>query len=438
MTSPDWQIPPSVLRHLEGTPNDRAVALLLRHSVRDRLPPGDAAYSLPITDVGRRLARELGGRLRGRLRTLHSSPLTRCVQTAEALAEGACADIDVVPDRLLGDPGAFVLDGRRAWTNWEQLGHERVMRHLVTETGSLPGMARPDEAARFLVRSMLGAAGDRPGVHVFVTHDSLVTATAARLLRKPYGPGDWPWYLEGAFFWTAEGGIHSAYRDHETVHPGPLCSYDEGDVIELARREIAATVGLDTGARFFLAGGAFKSLLTGRPPRDLDLWAASDHDRALLIEALRDRGARVAAPGPFADVFELAGRVVEVPRKTAPGTLSERLARFDIGLSAVGVEHEPDGKWSALVHPLALESVRRREVRLLRPLVNWKYALTTLERMRRYGVELGFSVPREMEDQVWRVFEAQDAEMRGGMIERYRNTGAGGFGVMEELAGRFP
>lgn len=50
------------------------------------------------------------------------------------------------------------------------------------------------------------------------------------------------------------------------------------DVIEFARREVARTVGLGSGARFFLAGGAFKSLLTGRPPRDLDLWAPSVED----------------------------------------------------------------------------------------------------------------------------------------------------------------
>jgi hypothetical protein len=130
--------------------------------------------------------------------------------------------------------------------------------------------------------------------------------------------------------------------------------------------------------------------------------------------------------------------VVEVPHKTEPDTLSRRLARFDIGLSAVGVEHRPDGAWSVMVHPLALESVRRREVRLLKPLVNWKYALTTLERMRRYAEELSFSVPAEEEAEVWRVFEAQDAELRAGLIERYQRTGAGGFGIMEEVACRFP
>lgn len=437
MTDGKWRIPPSVRRLLERAPDDRPIVVLLRHSVRDELPDGDVGYVLPITDVGRQLALELGSLLSGRLRTLHASPLPRCVQTAQALAEGAGVDVAVVPSRLLGDPGVFVLDGPRAWANWQQLGHEGVMRHLVTEAGALPGMARPGEAARFLVQSMFATAANGPGIHVFVTHDSLVTATAAKLLNKPLGLDDWPWYLEGAFFWTAEDGVHAAYRDDEAVHPGPLCSLADDDVIEFARREIAATVGFDTGARFFLAGGAFKSLLTGRPPRDLDLWAPTERDRALLIDALRTRGARVAGPRAFADAFEVAGRVVEIPHQTEPDTLAERLARFDIGLSAVGVEHRPDDEWSVMVHPLALESAGRREVRLLKPLINSKYALTTLERMRRYAAELSFSVPSEEEDEVWRVFGAQDAELRAGLIERYRRTGAGGFGIMEEVACRF-
>jgi broad specificity phosphatase PhoE len=438
MTEVQWQIPPSVLRLLDRAPTDRAVVVLLRHSVRDHLPAGDAGYALPITEIGRRLAIELGGLIGSRLCTLHASPLLRCVQTAQALAEGSGVGIAIVPNRLLGDPGVFVLDGRSAWANWQQLGHEGVMRHLVSEISALSGMARPDEAARFLVQSMLGEAAGRPGAHVFVTHDSLVTTTAARLLGKPLGLVDWPWYLEGAFFWSAEGGVRVAYRDCEAIHPGSLCGLAESDAVEFARREIAATIGLDSGAHFFLAGGAFKSLLTGRPPRDLDLWAASEHDRELLLAALRARRARPAGARPFADSFEVAGRVVEIPYKIEPDTLPERLARFDIGLSAVGVEHQSDGEWSVMVHPLALESVRRREVRLLKPLVNWKYALTTLERMRRYAAELSFSLPPEEEEEVWRVFESQDADQRTGLIERYRRTGAGGFGILEEVTCRFP
>lgn len=437
MTDISWQIPPSVPAHLEGAPRDRALVVLLRHSVRDHLPPGNAGDALPITDIGRRLARELGELLRGRLRTLRTSPVVRCVQTTEALREGARADLPISVDRLLGDPGVYVIDGRRAEACWERLGHEGVVRHLVSEVDALPGMARPDAAARFLVHHMLATAAGEPGVHVFVTHDSLVTATAARLLGHPLGVDDWPWYLEGAFFWRDEAGaLCTSYRDRRARRHGPLCALTELDVIELARREIAATVGLDSGAHFFLAGGAFKVLLSGRAPRDLDLWAPSEPDRSRVLEALRERGARPSSARPFADAFELAGRVIDVPHKVEPPTLQERLERFDLGLSAVGVEHRPGEGWAASIHPLALESVRRREVLLLKPLKNWMYALATLERMRRYARELGFTIPAAEEAEIWCVFEDQPEEMQAGMIDRYRRVGLGGFGVEEDLAKR--
>lgn len=433
-----WQIPPSMERWLTAIPLDRPVALLLRHSVRDDLPPGDAGNAVPINDAGVQLGQLLGRTLKGRLKTLHASPLPRCIQTAEVLGTGAGAALPIVADPLLGDPGAYVLDGRKAWESWMALGHEGVMQHLVSAESALPGMANPDAAARYLVHHMLAAAAQTPGLHVFVTHDSLVAATAARLLGKALGPESWPWYLEGAFFWRDDEGLHAAYRDEHRIDvPEPLCGLCELDVIEFARREVTRTVGLDSGARFFLAGDAFKSLLTGRPPRDLDLWAPSVDDRKLLVEALERRGARRMPARPFADTFEIAGRVVEVPHKTSPYTLEERLAHFDLALSAIGAEHRPGDTWSASIHDLARASVERRTVLLLKPLVNWKYALTTLERMRRYAAELGFASRAEDEAEVWSVFESQPDDIRAGMLARYAETSMGGFNVLEEIEHRF-
>jgi len=95
------------------------------------------------------------------------------------------------------------------------------------------------------------------------------------------------------------------------------------------------------------------------------------------------------------------------------------LQRFDIGLSAIGVEYLPDDQWRPLVHPLAMESLRTRQVRLLTPLVNWRHALATLARARRYAAELGYNLPAEDEAEVWRVFDAQPAEMQQGMLDRF-------------------
>ena len=445
MSGIDWRIPPSVIRWMAEAPAGEPVAVLLRHSVRDRLPPGKIGDALPITPVGVALGRELGALLGSRLRTLHTSPLARCVQTAEAIRAGAAVRAEgtedvptIIRDRLLGDPGVYVVDGDRAESIWVERGHESVMEHLVSEDRPLPGMADPDPAARFLVQHMLTRAGGRPGLHVFVTHDSLVTTTAARLLGEPLGRDDWPWYLEGSFFWRQGDHVVTAYRDRCKENDAvTLSSLDERDVVDLARREAARTIGPACDARFFLAGGMFKTLLTGCPARDLDLWAPSTRDRELVVAALTQRGARRLEDRPFADSFAIDGRIVDLPHKVEPDTLAGRLARFDIALSAVGVEHRPGGHWSAIVHPLARTSVERREVLLLKPLVNWRFVLSTLERMRRYADELGYIVPAEEEAEVWRVFESQPEDMKRELLARYEHTALGGYGVSDEASRRF-
>jgi broad specificity phosphatase PhoE len=206
-------IPPSLIRDIANAPLNRPVALLLRHSARGPLPEGEHGNDVPITLSGKLSSEELGRQLGTRIRSLHSSPVPRCIQTANAVREGANAEMDVVVSRMLGDPGVFVLDGELAWGNWERLGHEEVMRCLVSEDDPLPGMAQPDEAARLLLRHMLASAGDSDGLHIFITHDSVITATVSRLQGKPHGSSDWPCFLEGALFWQSEEGVHVGYRE---------------------------------------------------------------------------------------------------------------------------------------------------------------------------------------------------------------------------------
>lgn len=194
MTGP-FIIPDRTLDVLRRTPIDRPLALLLRHSARGPIPPGEPGNDVLLTEEGKALARDLGVVIGERLRTLHASPVQRCVDTATALAAGACTNTQVVEDRLLGHPGVYVVEGGSAWTTWQQLGHERVMAHLVAGD-RLDGLADPVPASQRLVDHMLARAGGEPGVHVFVTHDSLVTTAAAHSLRQTLGKPDWPWYLE--------------------------------------------------------------------------------------------------------------------------------------------------------------------------------------------------------------------------------------------------
>lgn len=209
----DWTIPSSTWCQLGEVPTDRAVALLLRHSVRDELVPGDIGYAWPLNAAGVRLARQFGASLGRRLKGLHASPVQRCVHTAELMGEAAGARLGVVRDRFLGDPGVYVKDAELARHNWETLGSVGIMAHLAAADCGLPGTAHPDDGAHELVTHMLDVAANEPGLHVFVTHDILLGITAARLVGYPRGPAPWPRYLEGAFFWRDDRGLNVAYRD---------------------------------------------------------------------------------------------------------------------------------------------------------------------------------------------------------------------------------
>ena len=358
MSAPvQWQIPVGTSRLLTEVPTNAPVALLIRHSVRPELPPNDAGYATLLTDDGVRLAEGLGARMGSALRSLHASPFPRCIQTAEALRTGAGVDLSITRDRLLGDPGIYIVDNKIAGPIWKERGHERVMEHLVRAHEALPGMALPDAAARFLVQHMLGAATE-PGLHAFVTHDSLITATAARLLGVPFGKDAWPWYLEAAFFWRTDEGLHSAYREHTVARRDRLCDIDDVDVLEFARRELASIVGPSLDARFFLAGGAFKTLLTGRAPRDLDSVGRLAGRPSALIAVLLARGARPMQPRPYSEAFTLHDRVVDVPHKTGATTLEDLLARSD-------PHCRPSASNTCLVDPGALSSTRSRGGRWL-------------------------------------------------------------------------
>ncbi len=195
-----------------------------------------------------------------------------------------------------------------------------------------------------------------------------------------------------------------------------------GSVLQLGRAWLDRFLPPRTQGRVFLVGGAYKCLLHGRPPRDLDLFCADAHTRHEVLAALRMHGARsVADNPPYQETLCLDGLQIEVAYDTTHSTLEARIGCTDIALSAVGCERGPDGD-RALVHPLAHESTVHREILLLTPLVNWKYALYTLERMHRYAQELGFVVPAEHEDYVWRLFLAQHAHERVSMIRRYERV----------------
>lgn len=192
----------------------QAVVLLLRHAERPEIPEGETGHDLPLTDAGVASARQLGRLLSSRLRGLSTSPIRRCYETARALREGAGAEISILKDSDLGDPGVYVADSSLAWENWQSFGNAGVIQHLMSADFDLPGMNNAFEASRRLLCSMESRLCGDPGVDILITHDSVLTPFLGQLLGVCLPVDDWPKYLEGCFCWQSDCGTRLKFKTH--------------------------------------------------------------------------------------------------------------------------------------------------------------------------------------------------------------------------------
>ena len=194
-------------------PDDRPVALLLRHSERPPIPEGSMGMSLELTERGVRAAREFGQALKGRVVFARTSAVRRCVQTASALLEGSGTPLAPVEDPALGVPSTFIKAGPETEKTLRALGFERFMEHLVSGDAELPGLVHPAEGARLLREHALSSLTPAAGLHLFVTHDAMIAALVARSWREPLDGGGWPAFLEGAALWREGAAVMLSYRD---------------------------------------------------------------------------------------------------------------------------------------------------------------------------------------------------------------------------------
>lgn len=127
------------------------VTLFTRHSLRELVNgQGLAGYDLQLTEQGRDLAYAWGQYLiKNTDRAIQhciSSPIQRCVDTAALMIQGADGiheainthTIEIVEQRLLVEPGSFVLDIQQAAPYFRKQGALGFINSFVNN--ALPGM----------------------------------------------------------------------------------------------------------------------------------------------------------------------------------------------------------------------------------------------------------------------------------------------------------
>ena len=181
------------------------------------------------------------------------------------------------------------------------------------------------------------------------------------------------------------------------------CPINKESIKRFASEYINAILPNSFESHFCLAGGCFKSLLNHKRTNDLDLWPASDQDRATLLEELQEQGAILKLDGEFNTTLQHPDLPrIEVTKKCPP-SLDYCLSHFDLELSCVAVEFKSGEVIDSHIY-LGLENgIANREVRMVTRLQRHRYNLLTLKRLHKYANELGFVVPTSSIQSLWSI-----------------------------------
>ena len=208
----------SILERLATVPEGVDVSLVIRHAEREEIPAGTFGHDVNLTAEGTRAAEELGAALSGeRGLTLLSSPVPRCVQTAQAMLRGAGSSSEIHTDRQLGDPGAFINDPETAGPLFLELPIPEIARRQLYDSASLPGMRPTSEGVEMLLSLVTSPLGENGQLHVFVTHDIILSVFVATIFRSSLEETGWPGYLDGMLVWRSGDEIHLSWKGEQSA-----------------------------------------------------------------------------------------------------------------------------------------------------------------------------------------------------------------------------
>ena len=211
MTVPDHVA--SMLEQLATVPDGVDVALVIRHAEREDIPGGTFGHDVNLTAEGSQAAEQLGAALSSnRALSVLSSPVPRCVQTAQAILRGTGSTAQVLTDRHLGDPGAFIVDAEAAGPLFLELSIPEIARRQLQDELPLPGMHPTSEGVEILLELATNPLDKKGCLHVFITHDIILSVFVAALYGKYVDEIGWPDFLDGLLLWQREERLHLNWR----------------------------------------------------------------------------------------------------------------------------------------------------------------------------------------------------------------------------------
>ncbi|MGO2214459.1 histidine phosphatase family protein [Psychrobacter alimentarius] len=222
-------LPDSMISSVRLLPEGERLILFTRHSLRERSDGnGFASYQLPLTPKGRVLAKSWGRWLSGHLPysldvDSISSPIGRCIDTAQLMQEGAGLRRDIAHQSLLVEPGSLVTEPDIATPIFKEIGVLNFINRFLQ--GNLEGTKNAYQGGLDILSLFYQNQPQHGHLMLAVSHDTLLSAFLAVMFDVvEIDWNDWPKMMEGVFLWFddqpfEQANAHFVWRGEVYVRP---------------------------------------------------------------------------------------------------------------------------------------------------------------------------------------------------------------------------
>ena len=172
------------------------ISLLIRHADRDKIPAGEFGNDVLLNETGKERALNFGNSLSElKINQIFTSPVQRCVQTAECIAKGYGKSIEIIETTLLGAPGLHITDEKIAGEFFLTEGFDEMYRRIINDI-SIPGMPTVKQFNKQMTNFLIKSTKEN-GITLFVTHDLLIAFYHYSINKRVYERDNWVKYLDG-------------------------------------------------------------------------------------------------------------------------------------------------------------------------------------------------------------------------------------------------
>nr|WP_227514339.1 histidine phosphatase family protein [Psychrobacter urativorans] len=208
-------LPESMISSVSLLPTDKRLILFTRHSLRERSDGnGFASCQLPLTPKGRVLAKSWGDWLSSHLPysldvDSLSSPIGRCIDTAQLMQEGAGLQRQITHQSLLVEPGSLVTEPEIANVVFKEIGVLNFINRFLQ--GNLEGTKNAYQGGLDILSLFYQHQPQHGHLMLAVSHDTLLSAFLAVMFDvQEIDWKDWPKMMEGVFLWFDDKPFYDA------------------------------------------------------------------------------------------------------------------------------------------------------------------------------------------------------------------------------------